>query len=166
MRGLEDSLWFQCKFESPNDLVVLEVSGQDATICSIGSILDEMATDGVVDATINSHELIKPKSSEEAVESEVDGVTAYQISPKSDKPLIFRYSKPKDDKAKKFTNAASLFTSKELLNSPRLQQVWRIVYSSEDTELSPKKPLYIFKTSLQDDKGILALKKGQVIRLI
>lgn len=71
-------------------------------------------------------------------------------------PLWYKWQ---DVKLIKFTNAASKWSAASLLSSPRLLCCWRVSYSSQDREISPKKPLWFLKDNI-------SLKKGECIRIL
>lgn len=65
----------------------------------------------------------------------------FAVVPKDDLALVFKYIYPTS-----FTknSAASAFTRTELQAS-NLKMCWRCAFSTADTELSPKKPVWFFK---------------------
>lgn len=78
------------------------------------------------------------------------------VSPKDDVALYFRFNKLN---APKHSTLASMFTAKELLASPILKQVWRVSFSKDDLEVSPKRALYFSRSALK-------VSKDAVMRLI
>ncbi len=129
-------------WESDEEMVVMEVvpegrrSAEDTPSSNWRPLLGEMESDGIVSYTINSHVCERTGGIEGAGG---DADTHFTIRPRSDvAPLIFSWAIPR---SYTYGSVASMFTASELLNSGLVQR-WRIYYNEEDSDLSPKKPLW------------------------
>ncbi len=118
------------------------------------TILTEMEAEGCVDFHINSHTARRPEGSLQAA----DTPDHFEIAPVAENPLVYKYLALGPGRVVKQSNAANLFTVQQLA-SGRLEMVWRIAFSSEDLEHSPKKPLWLLKEEQP-------LATGQCIRLV
>ena len=127
---------------------------QDTGKSSWRTILTEMEAEGCVDFHINSHTARRPEGSLQAA----DTPDHFEIAPMAENPLVYKYPPLGPGRVVKQSNAANLFTVQQLA-SGRLEMVWRIAFSSEDLEHSPKKPLWLLKEEQP-------LATGQCIRLV
>ncbi|CAE7499666.1 unnamed protein product [Symbiodinium sp. CCMP2592] len=154
----KDATNIVCAWKSDLDPVVFETTEgnsrrlKDAEIATMRSLIEEMEGNGVVDLTINSHDM--ERADEGGWEDDV-----FCISPTDDMPpLVFKFTRNTGN-GLKFTNTASYFDNKSLVGSEKLRMVWRVSFNADEQELSPKKPLYFLKEDC-------ALKKQQVVRLL
>ncbi|CAE7843622.1 unnamed protein product [Symbiodinium necroappetens] len=153
---MKDSTNLVCSWTSDSDPVVFETCEgrrlKDADISTMKLLIEEMETNGVVDLTLNSHEM-------ERCDEGGDDDKAFVIEPSSDAPpLVFKFTKNNGQNIK-FTNAASFFDNRTLTSSETLRMVWRVCFNADEQEISPKKPLYFMK-------NVVELQKQQVLRLL
>ncbi|CAE7207262.1 unnamed protein product, partial [Symbiodinium sp. KB8] len=160
-RVLKDPQAIPCRWENDQSIVILEVAEdgsrrlKDTSPCTIRSLLLEFETNGMVETTLNGHEYVRPEGSS-------GDVDFFEIKADEQNPLVFKFSaiphKTIEQGAVKFTSLASQFNNRELMDGKMLQMCWRVSYSQDDQEVSPKKPLYFLKQKL-------TLTKGQAVLL-
>ncbi|CAE7739486.1 unnamed protein product [Symbiodinium necroappetens] len=144
-----------CQWTSDADPVVFETTEgrrlKDADISIMRLLIEEMETNGVVDLTLNSHDMERC--------DEGDDEKVFVIGPSSEvPPLVFKFTKNNGQNVK-FTNAASFFDNRTLTQSESLRMVWRVSFNADEQEISPKKPLYFMK-------NVVEMQKQQVLRLL
>ena len=100
-----------------------------------------METNGVVDATLNSHSL--DRSGWDSTLSLIHfgenqfnaGDDSFVIAPDPQQiPLVFKYTQKTGTDAK-FTTMASYFTNAALLASPNLRLVWRVSFQADEQDI-------------------------------
>ncbi|CAE7234450.1 unnamed protein product [Symbiodinium sp. CCMP2592] len=153
---LKDATNIVCSWASDSDPVVFETAEgrrlKDAEISTMKLLIEEMESNGIVDLTINSHDM-------DRCDEGGDDDHVFTIEPSSDAPpLVFKFTKNSGQNLK-FTNAASFFDNRSLMSSEALRMVWRVSFNADEQEISPKKPLYFLKQPAE-------LQKQQVMRLL
>ena len=111
-----------------------------------------MEGNGIVDLTINSHELERTEGAWQFVASsgftrisrhnaslwtaQSGGPNVFDISPSTQSvPLVFKYTRNTgQNQSLRFTNAASFFINKELTASCMLRLVWRVSFNADEQE--------------------------------
>ena len=120
-------------------------------MCGFGvlrQLILEMEGNGVVDLTVNSHDLDR---ADEGVLFELSGNCGpfnlslkpsqggpanetFTISPSSQTvPLVFKYTKGNGSNLK-FTSVASFYNNKELMHSEMLRMVWRVCFNADEQD--------------------------------
>ena len=150
----------QCKFQSDEDKVLLEVNGRDNPVMSLKAALQAVERGGLVDFQLGGHTCTRPAA---VVQGQTDDKLLWlhlqQIVPVLASCVYFKYSvciyprfdvAPNDDDPAvwkpntvrldlvKHSNAGSYFATSVLTSSPAVRVTWRIrAYTAEKPQRSP-----------------------------
>jgi hypothetical protein len=141
-----------CKFESlSNDLVVLEMAKGDGPPQNwvdvvLAIVKDQQATEGqVADMTLSIHRVLDVESSQETkLSNALVHPDSFKLEPKE--MLVFKAEVLKDVQHARHTNASILPPLKLLMDSPALRLCWRVKLFDTCQEISPRKPLWFFRS--------------------
>ncbi|CAJ1431217.1 unnamed protein product [Effrenium voratum] len=129
---------FECKWNSDEDLVVLEADGADSPPCTLRKALQTVEKGGLVDFTLGGHSVTRPP---EVAQGHADDkftiVATNDILWKANNVAI---------KSLKSHNVASTFTKAKL--EKVLKLVWRIRVYNSDKTIAAAKPLWFLPAGL------------------
>ena len=141
-----------CKFESlSNDLVVLEMAKGDGPPQNwvdvvLAIVKDLQASEGqVADMTVSLHRVLDVEVSEETkLSNALVNPDSFKLEAKE--MLVFKAEGLKDVQHARHTNAGILPPFKMLVDSPALRLCWRVKLFETCQEISPRKPLWFFRS--------------------
>jgi hypothetical protein len=154
-----------CKFESlSNDLVVLEMAKGDGPPQNwvdvvLAIVKDQQASEGqVADMTLSIHRVLDVETSEETkLSNALVNPDSFKLDAKE--MLVFKAEVLKDVQHARHTNAGILPPLKLLMDSPVLRLCWRVKFFDTCQEISPRKPLWFFRSP------VILPKRGDMQRV-